>query len=269
MQDILQIRVWMRYKSKREESKREENKQGKVSLDYRTRVLSMIKSAVQAYSTSLYEYWFNRATIKPFTFTVLMHKPQVTQEGFQVPSDKKIHFLFRSIDVELLIAVYNWLVRQFRKKAGLQKVFGSPWYVERILIERFPSIQTDSIVVRTLSPVSIRHFEKEDIYVLPRDRDFEKSFQEVIHRQLKWFIPAHSLNGMNWKITFEDINTKPTVVRHYIGEALTRREKPLMISAFRGKFRLSGPAEVLNLFMQIGLGSRRAQGFGMLEIAEA
>jgi CRISPR-associated endoribonuclease Cas6 len=42
--------------------------------------------------------------------------------------------------------------------------------------------------------------------------------------------------------------------------------KPLKFPGFQGKIKLNAPSSVLRLLYQAGIGARRSQGFGMVDI---
>jgi CRISPR-associated endoribonuclease Cas6 len=105
-------------------------------------------------------------------------------------------------------------------------------------------------VFKTLSPFLVRDYEDKDKYLRPRDEGFAEQLGHIVSECAASFI------GRNATLEFTDVKTETFPVFHY----------GMSVDAIKGVFTLKGEPEVLTMVYQIGLGSRRSQGFGMLEM---
>lgn len=66
---------------------------------------------------------------------------------------------------------------------------------------------------------------------------------------------------------FIPVGLKKEVIKHSIGEHLRKGlKRPIKLIGFSGRFILKGRPEDLYKIYQLGIGFRRNQGFGMLEV---
>lgn len=73
--------------------------------------------------------------------------------------------------------------------------------------------------------------------------------------------------GLYKRISFKPINVKKIVVKHKISEFVENTGKEIMyLTGFGGIFELSGHPDDLKEIYQNGLGFRRGQGFGFIEV---
>jgi CRISPR-associated endoribonuclease Cas6 len=90
-----------------------------------------------------------------------------------------------------------------------------------------------------------------DWYLLPGESGFDEGLRFAISEVAQAFLGDGGAG-----IEFHPIRIQRKVVRHY----------NMDMQGFTGIFELRGRPEVLNLIYQVGLGVRRSQGFGMLEV---
>jgi len=120
-----------------------------------------------------------------------------------------------------------------------------------------PKIEKDSIRVKTLSPITVRSTletkdgKKKSYFYNPYEKDFQQQIKENLIRKYK---------SLGNEVTEEEFNFRT------IGTAKQRisKYKGFVIVAWDGTFEMSGNKELLNLAFNWGLGSRNAQGFGMI-----
>lgn len=119
--------------------------------------------------------------------------------------------------------------------------------------------RTNSIVVKTLSPVTIHSTlasiggKKKTYYYSPNESDFSIQIKENLLRKLEAFDHQEE-KSRNFEIK---AITKPKqrIVKY----------KGFIIVAWDANFKISGEKELLKLALNWGLGARNAQGFGMIE----
>jgi CRISPR-associated endoribonuclease Cas6 len=214
--------------------------------DYRRGFLSLLKSALQNSNPQLYEeYYSTRHVLKPFTFSVYFPELAGQQdEHFNVGHRGILNFSTSSY--ELGTYLYNGLLK-LRDFA----LFANRLTVTHIDLRRPVEVSQDSVVFKTISPILINSRGNPDWYLLPGQEGFDEGVHFAVKQVVRTF-----LNTDVEPITFKPINIKRKVVKHY----------NMDMQGVTGLFELCSEPKVLNLIYQIGLGVRRSQGFGMLEI---
>lgn len=221
-----------------------------LPVEYRRGFASLIKEALRCFNFPLFNRYYARPHIlKPFTFSVYF--PGLSgQEGdqFNVGQVAILNFSTRSGEYELVANVYNGLLKQrvyplFENRLQLEYL--------RFLPER--AITSNSAIFKTMAPVLVNNKGKVDWYLLPDEEGFEEGLHFAVQEVCRTF-----LGFSEAEIEFKGIALKRKVVRHY----------GMNMQGFVGVFELRGRPEVLNLIYHIGLGVRRSQGFGMLELVK-
>jgi len=122
------------------------------------------------------------------------------------------------------------------------------------------SVETDSIVVNTLSPITcFSTLYKADgkpytVYHDPR----EDVFQQQIRENLK---KKYALIHPDKKIPDTEIEIQP-IGKPRQQVARFKEEDPRPIKGWWGKFRLKGSKEMLQVALDAGLGAKNSAGFG-------
>jgi CRISPR-associated endoribonuclease Cas6 len=219
---------------------------GILPVDYRRGFASLLKEAIQRAHPECYERFYSRIhVLKPFTFSVFF--PELRgREGDRFIVGSKAILYFSTSSPELGVAVYNGLLRSrsfplFENKAQLQNVFLRP----RI------AITEERVRFKTMAPVLVNTKGNANWYLLPGDEGFQEGLTFAVREVCRAF-----LDFPEGTVEFYPISIRRKVVRHY----------NMDMQGFTGIFELRGHPEVLNLIYQVGLGVRRSQGFGMLEV---
>ena len=116
------------------------------------------------------------------------------------------------------------------------------------------NIKRNVIVFVTLSPIIIRHFKKRDRYVLPNEDGFDQSFTNALMEQ--WSLYNNEDLDLHGGANIEILKFKKVVMTHYGG----------LVLGFTGVLQFNAEASVLKFFYQSGIGYRRANGFGFVEV---
>jgi|DewCreStandDraft_2_1066082.scaffolds.fasta_scaffold03470_7 CRISPR-associated endoribonuclease Cas6 len=232
--------------------KNEGNLSFKLPVDYRRGFISIIKGAVENHSTTLFSLLFEKRTVKPYTFSVSFGN-KVKIEGESINFEPPVEFKFSTNRPDILTMVYNYLVgkREF-------PIYNLIFKVENINISRPRRIEKDQVVFRTLSPVLIRSHKNERHYLCPECINFngDSDFKEAIKFNLDEMVKHLSNLNETGSFEFKPVELRKLVVKHM----------GLKIPGFVGTFSMKASPEILNLINQVGLGSRRSQGFGMVEV---
>ncbi|MFN3134568.1 MAG: CRISPR-associated endoribonuclease Cas6 [Candidatus Kryptonium sp.] len=237
--------------------KAEASSEGGIHLpvDYRPGFMSIIKSAIQSEAEDQYELMFNKRSVKPYTFAVTFgDEIEIIKD--EIFFTKPIEFKFSSFDFAYEVYIYNYLVKHRRLN-----IYQRSFEVSSIRVFDKHEIRKNSAIFRTFAPVLIRSHKNEKHYLCPEcenfggDEDFDEAFRFNINEL------ARNLIGIDFvDVEFRPIKLKRVVVKHMT------KYGDLKFPGFVGVFYLGAPIEVLNLVNKAGLGSRRSEGFGMVDL---
>lgn len=218
-----------------------------LPIDYRRGFLSLIKAALEKGDRALYEEFYLQPTIKPFTFSI--HFPGLVgleNESFRVGSRAKM--TISTSEAALMALLYNGL--------RIRSLYPYPIFDNTLMLQKIsavfpPKILASSAQFKTVSPVLIKNKKESNWYLMPHEEGFSEGLAFNIRELAKTF-----LGQENVSFTFEPLHFREKKVFHY-GQ---------FMRGYHGYFEMAGRAELLNLIRDIGLGNRRSQGFGMVDI---
>ncbi len=247
-------------------------KQWFLPLDYRPLYLSLIKWAVHRHSPALYQFWWGTRRVKPYTFALMIRKPQIAihDQRIYTPASEAT-FLFTTTDPELFIAVYNGCMHLLQHPEAFPL---NGWQITEVWVRPPQPIRTSTAIFQTLSPILIRDVNHPNRYVVPvggianntqGDPSFPHAFHHAIHEQVKHLAPHLLPDTAHVHFTPIPNKARATLIQHFFKKL---NGQPMKLPAFAGQFRLSAPPQLLNLFLQTGIGARRSQGFGMIELLQ-
>lgn len=219
-----------------------------LPLDYRRGFASLLKESLKKANNDLFtRYYAKSHVLKPFTFSVYFPELRGEEEGrFNIGT--RVVLNFSTMSYELGACVYNGLLahRSF-------PLFENT--VQLIYINLRPStvIRQESAIFKTMAPVLVNTKGNADWYLLPGDDGFDEGLNFAVNELARAF-----LGNADARIEFRPIRIQRKVVRHY----------NMDMQGFSGIFELRGSPGVLNLIYRVGLGVRRSQGFGMLELVK-
>jgi len=224
----------------------------KIPLTYRKNMVSLIKEALKIDNPNYFELYYgdkSKNKQKPFTFSVYL--PNLVKESSKnmlVLQDKKISLNFSSNDYPFFISVYNGFlkVRNF-------KLFNCDIKVKHFHLKKEIDIES-KMIFKTFTPIVLRDIEsKKGKGFLSHDNiKFKEQIKYTIRNSVKYFMNTEIDIA---QINFTPLKMKSDIVSLYGGEI-----------GNSGVFMLEAPKEVIKLVYDIGLGAKRSQGFGMIEI---
>jgi CRISPR-associated endoribonuclease Cas6 len=219
-----------------------------LPLDYRSGFASLLKEALHKANPLLFDRYYGRQhVLKPFTFSVYFPGLRGCEaDRISVGQEAILHFSTAS--QELLIAIYNGLLEQVGTPYPL---FDNNIIVQSIYLKPRMVIRESHGVFKTLAPVLVNTKGAANWYLLPEDAGFKEGLQFATRELARVFLGSTDVS-----VEFRPINVRRKVVRHY----------NMDMQGFVGIFELRGDPALLNLLYNIGLGVRRSQGFGMLEL---
>jgi CRISPR-associated endoribonuclease Cas6 len=217
-----------------------------LPLDYRRGFAALVKEALKRSNSELFtRYYGTLHVLKPFTFSVYF-PGLVGQAGERFDVGDRAILNFSTSSYELGTHVYNGLLA-----FSTFPLFDNNLKLVHIQLGRTLTLDQEVVTFRTLAPVLVNNKGSADWYLLPDQEGFEEGLDFAVKEIAGTFLGIEDV-----AIEFEPISIRRKVVRHY----------NMDMQGFVGIFELRGHPDVLNLIYQIGLGVRRSQGFGMLEV---
>lgn len=219
-----------------------------LPVEYRRGFASLIKEAIQRASPRVFErYYHSLHVLKPFTFSVYFPGLRGRKgDSFEVGERAILHFSTSA--PELGVSVYNGL-----RALRTYPLFDNTLVLEHINLERRVVIREESATFKTMAPVLVNNKGDANWYLLPEEAGFDEGLEFAIKEVARVF-----LGNADASVEFDPIQIRRKVVRHY----------NMDMQGFVGVFELRGDPALLNLIYDIGLGVRRSQGFGMLELVK-
>lgn len=230
-------------------------KHEKLPGDLRHSIISFIKTALtQSQNGEFFPYFFDQTKAKPYTWSLILHRPVFAAECITVTQ----------LDCKIRVSVMNSngmervFISSLMAMRGIEfpLAFGNYLCLQRVQLEKDISIQTPHILVRTVlgGGICVRNHNRQnntDIYYAVDDASFNDYLTITVKHQLERLkLPADSL-------AITCVEGKKVMVRHMYGQFF-----PVTI----GYFYLQGNPYVLEQLVAMGIGSRRSQGYGMVQV---
>lgn len=221
--------------------------------------VSLIKESIKSFNKDYLDrlYTFEGKQCKrskPFCFAT--YYKDFTAEDQMLNIHDKVMLYISTPDYECGINLYNGLLnmRSFQYKGfTLQRL--------KIGTIKEKNIKQEQAVFKTLSPIFIK--DKENKPLTPDDENYEEELNYIVNKCLE----NCRGYGLKHPIKFQQILMKKTVVKEDIRKFTEETNKEVYyVNAYSGIFKLEGDVEDLNLIYQNGIGFRRNQGFGMVEV---
>ncbi|MCY6354759.1 CRISPR-associated endoribonuclease Cas6 [Clostridium sp. ZS2-4] len=238
-----------------------EYKTDKFPLAYQMMGVSLIKEAIKEvdedYYKNLYTYQENKSNkqTKNFCFSFFMKDFEKQGDVFIIKD--RVIFNISSPDYTFMVNLYNGLIKldTFKyKDFNLNKV--------RINLVKEKSISNNVITFNTLSPIFIQDKNHKALEI--NNERYEKELNYIVNETLK----NYRGYGLKEELKFiPSRNMKKRVVKEDIRAFRQKADKPYYyVNSYVGMFQLQGDVNDLNDIYKLGVGFKRGQGFGMLEI---
>ncbi|HPC38738.1 MAG TPA: CRISPR-associated endoribonuclease Cas6 [Exilispira sp.] len=251
--------------------------QTEIPNNYRSHLISLIKESIKKSGDDgeqFYDRYYTSNNAKPFTFSTYI--PSKRLNNINYLNGEYIVFFFSSYDYEFLIRVYN----------GLMKIKKYPFLSSKIgAIKDFNILSKKSFnqkaIFKTLSPFLVRNVENGDIYVYPESAEINSRDKNIVNAKNwqsldeKEFIEKHlstSLkNLVKQHLSIDDFPFSIKLLNPVIVPVIHSSSNPLhsfkkTFPAIKCNMEIESFSEILNLIYDIGIGARRSEGFGMLEV---
>lgn len=229
-----------------------------MPTDYRSGILSFFKASIKDYNQGYYDDLFepNGSFQKKYCFAPYVPIGNINHQNIAL-SLPKMSITISTGDPYTGMMLYN----AFQKQKGQQHHFYSDYLtLEKITLLPDHQLNTQNILVKTMSPILIRKHNRSDNsdhYFLLSDGDEAiQCLQKNTRYQLETMAPALLPYVDTLKI--EPFNLKKVVVHHY----------GMLKDAMVGTFKLSGHTLLLQHIYDYGIGSHRSAGFGLIDVLQ-
>ncbi|MHB7981769.1 CRISPR-associated endoribonuclease Cas6 [Clostridium sporogenes] len=239
-----------------------EYKTEKIPVAYSMMFVSLIKEALkksdEEYFKSLYMYEDikkNKKT-KDFCFSVYFKDFSKEEDVFIIKD--KIIFNISSPNYEFMIKLYNGLLKTTNFKY-------KEFYINKVKINLVndKNIENNNHVFNTLSPICVKN--KENKYLNIDDSNFDKELNYITNKTLENFRGY----GLVEELKFYPMQMKKKVVKEDISTFRENTKKQYYyVNSYAGTFKLKGNVKDLKDIYMLGLGFKRNQGFGMIEVMD-
>lgn len=217
-----------------------------LPLDYRRGFAALLKESLKHTSSELFIRYYGRLhVLKPLTFSVYFPE-LVGEEGDRFNVGGRVTLNLSTSSCELGTYIYNGLLahRTF-------PLFENTLQLVHVNLRQPITLREEIAVFKTMAPVLVNNKGNSDWYLLPGEEGFDEGLRFAVSEIARIF-----LGNEDVRVEFRPISIQRKVVRHY----------NMNMQGFSGVFELRGHSAILNLIYQIGLGVRRSQGFGMLDV---
>lgn len=216
--------------------------------DYRKGFISLIKLILDKDNPLLFRYYYSEKKPKSFTFNVYF--PQGVKES--TPNDfevgNKAILQVSSNDIDFITAINNGC----HKIKDFQLFYNQITFDKALLIP-LKRIHSEKVQLKTVSPFLINTRNDNSWYLVPGEKGFEKAFDKRFREEISQWL---GITEFDYEII--PVNWKRCPITHY----------NQTMSGVKGEFIIKAPREILQLIYDLGIGVRRSQGFGMLEIVK-
>lgn len=213
------------------------------------------KKSDEDYFRNLYYYneKSNKAS-KNFTFSFFIKNYEIDKENFLV-KDRVVLYI-STPDLELGLHIYNGIIntKTFKYK---------DYEMTRLKVNliKEADITGEEVIFNTLSPICIKDSNGRFLDI---DSD---NYADELNYIANIILKNYRGYGLNQKLEFKNINLKKVVVKEPLREfkKITNRDYQY-VNSYKGGFMLKGNNEDLNDIYKLGIGHKRGQGFGNLEV---
>lgn len=211
------------------------------------------------YASFLHEqgYTYKKRQFRLFSFSRLMGKYEIFPERGNIAFYGPIKLVVLSPLKPLCTDIVNSLIVGGKFRIGKQL-----FDVLEVKVEQ-PTVNSREVRVRTLSPiVCYRTFELDDRkkftrYFEPSEGEFNRLVSANLYKKLKAWAPEQIIEEGNFDFSIEPLsNIKKRLIMY----------KNYVIKGYSGHYLLQGDPENINFALNVGVGSKGAQGFGAIEV---
>lgn len=233
----------------------------RIPRAYNTLFMSLIKEAFkksdEEYFKKLYFYKDNMANKKSknLTFSIYVKDYEIKDKDMIV--NDRVSVIFSTPDLELGLILYNGLLKlktfEYKKEYHLNRL--------RMDLIKEKVIDDKEVTLKTLSPICIKN--KEGYFINIDSPSYEEELNYITNIVLE----SYRGYGLKERLRFTDVDMKKVVVKEELREFKNKTGREYeCVNSYKGLFKLSGDKEDLKDIYMLGIGNKRSQGFGNVEI---
>lgn len=234
-----------------------EMKKNIFPIEYRKLILSYIKNALsECNSGKYYDSFFKDTIQKDYCFSVILPKAKFNKTHIELEGNE-IKILFSTEDKKKVgFILFSAFIGQKNKAYPLED--NNFMMLKNIKNEKEEEILNSKAIFKTTigSGICVRDHDREsnkDIYYVYSDKEFKEKLQVILRNEV---VKAGFREEKANEIKINPIQCKKVVVKHY------RR----YVDVTTGIFEIQADNRILQHFYNVGLGSRKSAGFGMIDL---
>lgn len=199
---------------------------------------------------------YEKRTFKMFAFSRLMGKYHIDKNQGKITFAGPVSLVVTSPYSNFCNSLANGLFFRSSIRLGPVKMKVTDITLEKDFIE------DKKIKISTLSPIVVYSTlfrsdgRKYTYYFEPWEKDFSEIMEKNLRKKYKAF---HKVEPPAGKVTLMPLRQPKLSVINY---------KKTIIKGYTGTFILSGPASLLQIAVESGLGSKNSQGFGCIRLVK-
>lgn len=238
----------------------------KVPIGNRIMCLSLIKSALRIENEEIFNELFfygdrKNKKIKPFCFSVFLNNFKLNDGYIEVKENVSV--TVSTISNKVGLTIFNGLIRMRKRNDGIFEYKDYKLKISNITLVKEKTIEDKMIKCKTLSPIYIKDRSGKSV-----ELEEQEKFEDELNYISNIFLQNYRGTGLQEKLKFNPICMKKMVIKEEIKSFKEiSNKKFLYINAFSGVFSLEGNEDDLKLLYQGGLGFRRSEGLGLIDLA--
>lgn len=229
-----------------------------LPIDYRRKFISYLKGALADYNEDLFAALYGEGpSSKSFCFSIYF-APEVTiaKDGITLHS-KRFHVWFTTLDVLMGVHLANAFMARRNKWFPMADSNNKLRAISITKVREYP-ITANAVRFKILSPIVIRDHDEikgRDWYLTFEDEDFEEIWKRNLKTELQKTFGRNVGDDVN-ALSIKPIHLKKTVIKSY----------GIYIPCTIGSLVVEGEKYLLEYLYKAGAGSKRAMGFGCLDV---
>jgi len=202
-------------------------------------------------------YTYEKRHFRLFSFSRLLGKYSIHQEEGKIIFSGPIKLVILTPLKPVSEGIMNSLIMGKNFRIGSQLLSSTAVEVD------YPEVTTEEVKVRTLSPIVCYSTmlrpdgRKFTYYFEPSESEFSRIVASNLYKKLKAWEPDHPAKEKDFSFCIQPVDSVKRRIIMY---------KETVVKGYSGQYILKGDPEYLQFALNVGLGSKGAQGFGAIEM---